>query len=398
MATLMANNISDLQSAISTLNNGTGGIIEIPAGIEWEINDTNKATTDYAFPEITVDITITAVGSPERAVLRSDSQSEFIFFHAPSGSLVLRNIALKDLPQSFSGDGQGRAIDCNGGLTLDNCSFENNQADDLPLVYVDPGSAAVQILNCVFLNNSIVSKEIVRIDDSGGVFHIENCMFLNNQAEFLISASSHTLLMVNCRFWENDTTDGSDICNWGGTNASVIGCGFFGNTANGDILSLLGISGSFVQVKVCQFISNAAKASQGYGILYILGDEQLVEGSYFEDNRGGLAVKKSDIYNCQFKGNDCQHWTLISHTDVWNCVNPVGPAIVRSCRFEQNTGPLVHTSCTDTDIRFNSWEIPPDESRFVESQGGQVIYDGPINPPAPCPQSGGQSCCVHAVG
>lgn len=390
MTVLTANSVSALRSAIVALNSGIGGTIEIPAGAEWTISDPFVdhvgpwEILDNAFPLIRKDITITTDSESEYAVLKLAPSSEFRFFEVwDEAVLTLRNISFCDseLTMSF-----GMIISCNyGSIKLENCRFENNT--EIYGGVMITGVSGFECVNCIFQNNSV--SEVIGFS-GGDAAHIKNTIFANNIVTgTVLRANKDTVEIINTQFWENASD--LDICQISASeNMTVINCGFFGNITEDDILNAT--AGPALSILECRFIANSVAREFDDGAVRLAADELRVTGCHFENNRGGIRISgNSEFRNCNFADNDCRLNALIVNGGG-------GPVIVRGSLFRQNIGPLVYTSYTDTDIRFNSWEIPPDASRFVERYGGQVIYDGPINPPAPCPQSGGQSCCALALG
>lgn len=149
---------------------------------------------------------------------------------------TLNNLILKD--GYFYTCGGSIYIIKGNTLTLNNCSFINNKADENCGAVFNIGKLSIN--NCVFDNN-ICNSAVGAISNSGEM-NIYNTIFTNNKTIIANSSTTYfpsagavynyngsTLILENCLFKGNQGNIPGCLLNRG--SASVINCLFSGNTS-----------------------------------------------------------------------------------------------------------------------------------------------------------------------
>lgn len=156
---------------------------------------------------------------------------------ASQGSSVDLTVKNGTLKNCDAGTNSGGAISCTGGLTLENCVFENNAARAGAGVNVLPRDSAVEIRNCVFKNNTATGAS----NSGGGVFIgangdavIENTTFENNSAKSMGGAvyADHGTVTVNGSVFSGNTASYGGAVSGAEAALIVKASEFTGNSAS----------------------------------------------------------------------------------------------------------------------------------------------------------------------
>lgn len=289
-------------------------------------------------------------------------------------------------------------------FTIDNCLFENNTANNIGAInnwqatgeiknsifrgnkskgfgqlYLDgrEGNDYLTMTNCLFENN-VADDQDPASDTYGGAFYnwqssftLKNCIFRNNQADnagaLYNDGRFHTSEFVidSCLFEDNRTNDygGGALYNWK-SNFILSNTTFrnnYGNTAGG----IYNGDSTEYEIRKCLFEENdaafgACLVNFGQGIKGLVFESQFVNNDAVTS--GGAVVNgfgaDIEIINCQFDGNQArfggainnqndytklllEHSSFTNNTaaDYGGAVN-VGAGmtlLVGSCNFEVNT-------------------------------------------------------------
>ena len=245
-----------------------------------------------------------------------DGLNTATIFQCNGGNVTIENITLKN-----SNGTTGGAISISKyvqSLTLNNCNFTDNHADNnggaigvYDLNYYDYLYAGVTFNNCSFTNNTAGGN-------GGAISHtgvMNHCMFINNTAGGSGGAISHTVSMNHCIFI-NNTAGGSggaiDLVD------SIDNCTFTNNHAY-DTGGAIFLCNRNTVINNCNFTDN--HADNHGGVIFVSRpyiDENpiiiLINNCNFTDNHAesnGGAICISDnirehdvtVINCNFTDN-----------------------------------------------------------------------------------------------
>ena len=209
-----------------------------------------------------------------------------------------------------------------GNVSITNCSFQNNSADEGGAVLLDGPTDNVSITNCTFQNKSATDGDggAVRLVGSTGNVSITNCTFQNNSATYgnggavRLVGSTGNVSITNCTFQNNSATYGGAVWLDGSTgNASFTNCTFQNNSAtygDGGAVRLVGSTGN-VSITKCTFQNNSATYGDG-GAVRLVGSAGNVSitNCTFQNNSatdGGAVMLSSagyvSITHCTFQNN-----------------------------------------------------------------------------------------------
>ena len=198
--------------------------------------------------------------------------------------------------------GAGVAINIRKGtVSIDNCSFINNEARNL-------WGGAVHI-------DSSRTNPISNID-------ITNSLFVNNSAEvggaFRSERYSSNINIINTTFINNTATEHGGVACLFSTDVTFANCNFINNSAPSSGGIHFHVGGSHIDN--CTFINNSAygtgSSEEGYGgaiaLVYSTSDGVIISNSSFSNNfaskyGGAIDVNGSGsnakILNCNFENN-----------------------------------------------------------------------------------------------
>lgn len=210
-------------------------------------------------------------------------------------------------------------------VTLENCTFTQNMAANAAAIYYDGRNLDTEtplnfvMRNCSFIGNS-ATNSTGAVQDWQGSMTLENCTFKNNQAgdsggHLSISAANETVIMAGCAF-ENAVSGG-----WGGAhtaygenaNFQITNCTYIGNSAQ----QLGGAVNAGFRANVlfdnCLFQENTSNSSSG-GALSLQNDStsltvlnsNFISNVSFTGSGGainGISSHVVTVDNCYFEAN-----------------------------------------------------------------------------------------------
>ena len=235
-----------------------------------------------------------------------------------------------------NGDQAGAITSDAGTLTIENCSFTNNQPTGEPASGYNNGAlrikqpdANVIIRNCVFNGNRGRKGGVISLDGTNTL--IEKCLF-NNNSSFSAGAAIYVsdmaslsdnfkIKVLNSTFVSNSLTStastGSLIIlqNAGVTNTikntylSLISNTFYGNIATSAYTSLIYSLGRKMEVGACIFAQNNINAGgNGSDVRIITGKDQVTSLGYNVYNDFRLNGSSADPVNATDKKYDNTAW------------------------------------------------------------------------------------------
>lgn len=231
------------------------------------------------------------------------------------------------------------------GLTVENCRFIGNAANDGGAVSDDFGGAvpgsSVSFIGCQFVHNTASSDGGAGYFEHNSTVRFENCLFASNSAAYYggaVYAKSGNVQIVGCTardnnaqeqggaafvtsatanisssvFTNNSAVSGAGIYLLEGTQ-HVANCGFANNTATGEANQGGGggitVSGDG-DVSDCSFTGNTA--ASGGGLSMLQTGSQILR-CYFESNSAstygggasiqGISTVAATVTNCTFVKN-----------------------------------------------------------------------------------------------
>jgi parallel beta-helix repeat protein/predicted outer membrane repeat protein len=198
-----------------------------------------------------------------------------------------------------SGDGGAILIDENSIMTIENCTFYGNSAEDGGAIG-NYGEAT--ITNCIFSGNTADYEGGAILNDEIATMTIENCTFSGNTAEYGGAIENYgRATITDCTFSENSAYEGGAVqsYDYGSATMTVANCIFSENMAeNGGAIHTDGN----VTIINCTFSGNTAEydggAIKNYGntsiINSILWGDAAAGGSEIHNN-GELTILHSNI-------------------------------------------------------------------------------------------------------
>ena len=287
-----------------TIQNATGtisanGTIDIANGIYAGVKNNN----------ITINKNMTIQGQSQSGTIINGSGINWIF-KIPRGMAVkIINITLIN-----GNTAKGSAIENDGTLTVINCTFSNNTADngDGGAIYND--GTLTDINNIFYYNTAnyggaiynggyltlnkvtLASNAVTSITSCGGaVYNIGNvdfnsCTLTSNSASSFrggaIYSSAGTLTLYNSSFVINIAQRGGGLCIYGGF-VNMTYCTFTDNVAFGDyggaIFGDSSVSDSAIPISVVGSTFNGNNAPDG-GAIMITGVQLTVDSTSFQSN------------------------------------------------------------------------------------------------------------------
>ncbi|WP_407423236.1 Ig-like domain repeat protein [Methanobrevibacter sp.] len=292
----------------------------------------------YRAPEpwtITKNITITSLNETP---ITLEGNGGRLFFVDTGSELTLKNLILANCHKE--GDvGFGGAIDVffDAQLNIDNCTLENNSADQGGAIYAIGG---VNIVNSKFNNNvaGLIGGAIFK--DFTGDLVIENTTFTNSFASsfggaiHLLGDNDTDNYIINCLFDSNTGFRGGAVYA-GSANLTVIGSNFTSNKAlrvHTDYEDEEAIGGAFYNYYAnaffydSNFINNVA---QDCGGAMELDNTVTSIGPYIDPT---ITIYFTGIDNCTFINNTADDGGAI-YMGVSGC--PF--VLISNSLFEQNT-------------------------------------------------------------
>ena len=229
-------------------------------------------------------------------------------FYSSSGNIVLKNLRIINGHNDNNNKGGAIYITGSAQYTLEDCTFENNWADDYGGAIYSDANKPLTVKNCVFKSNKADDHDGGAIY-SKGVLNIENSKFVSNSAYVDGGAvySGKELNIYNSRFESNnakpqkDEEHGRGGAIYANGNLLIENSKFLKNQAHwgGGAIETTGVT----HINGCLFDSNKAKGKKGkdiYGGAIRAHSDLYIDSSTFENNladfHGGAIYGEKSIY------------------------------------------------------------------------------------------------------
>jgi len=253
-----------------TIKNATGtvnsnGIVNIANG---QYNGTNNT-------EITLEKNMVIRGESQASTIINGTNNNWIFNIKAGVSVLIQNLTIAN----GNSTDLGGAINNNGTLTTENCTFTSNNALWGGAI---SNSANLDIVNCIFTNNTAeTGGAIINFLYSSSdsiISTITNCSFINNTGKsggaissvIMFASGSIINNISNCSFINNTASSGGGAISNGVLGAgsvinTVNGCNFTTNTAIGGGGAISNGQDSDLIVNNCNFTNNLVIEATGQG-------------------------------------------------------------------------------------------------------------------------------------
>ena len=281
-------------------------------------------------------------------------------------------------------------IESTGNVIIENCSFENNSAENVVGLLRSTGD--ITITNCTFQNNSANNSGVVWFKTFNGIISVTNCKFQNNSATFDEGTVSVKDLIgnfsiTNCKF-QNDANsptvgDGGAVVLYAPSGnisiTSITNCTFENYVATdyGRALSVIVPDGGNVSITNCIFHYNS-------GAILLDGTNlnAIITNCTFENNNDGGALKvhgyfgNVSITNCTFQNNSAlsEGGALKVHgyfcnVSITNCTFQNNSALSEGGAIHASTGNAIFANCT---FHYNSAGGGPGGAMLLKMLNGDV--------------------------
>ncbi len=193
--------------------------------------------------------------------------------------------------------------------TIEDSTFTRNAAEQGAGLYADNGANHVSLTRCTFTDNDGVDG-LYHHSRGGGLFMfggtrtLEACTFTGNTARDggAVVVGNETT-MIACTFTGNTATHGGGGAAELNGNATLKGCVFEQNRANGNDGGAIDAGNSSTTITNCAFSQNEANRHGGA----IYGSSIEVANSIFTGNfaeyGGGAYLRGDSVVNCNLHGN-----------------------------------------------------------------------------------------------
>ncbi|PKL71881.1 MAG: hypothetical protein CVV29_08310, partial [Methanobacteriales archaeon HGW-Methanobacteriales-2] len=265
-----------IQNATGTVN--PNGIITIADGVYSGTGNTN----------ITINRNMTIQGQSQTGTIINGTGTNWIFNITAGVNVTLQSLTITNATAGTFG-----AINNNGNLTVENCTFTHNkETSNLVMSYgggairnsAEYGTIIFNLTNCTFEYNHAARSgaAVLNYCDVAGNYVIStvtNCTFNNNTADihatFYNAALGGDIIseIANCTFTNNTVGIGgggavANFASYSSVKSTITDCNFINNHADlgGAIYSYANANVNFITCNVtnCNFINNTA--SQGGAI------------------------------------------------------------------------------------------------------------------------------------
>ncbi len=306
-----------------SIKNATGtvtsnGAVKIAKGIYSGVNNTG----------ITIDRNMTIIGESQTETIISGTNTYQIFNINLGVKLILENLTITNATATYG------AI-CNyGNLTVKNCTFTSNTAQDGAAAIFNSWDGICNVTGSTFTGNSAnrpggESLGGAIFQGGKGIFTITDSNFTNNTATFggAICVSDR-IIVENCTFTGNSAEEGGAIMAWAGADLYLIGCNFINNTANGTETYSRG-GGAICtlcpsNIMSCSFVNNTAFKNGGAIFNRDYYNNTKINFNRFYNNN---ALNGNAIYSTAYSSNVENNWwgTNEPNTNWSNLINGLTP-------------------------------------------------------------------------
>ncbi|MBN1359527.1 MAG: hypothetical protein JW993_02995 [Sedimentisphaerales bacterium] len=247
---------------------------------------------------------------------RSDDNSH----HVATGSGTDATAVLEGcVITAANGDNGGGMVNDNGGPTIVDCVFRNNQAVNGAGMYNVNGSRPV-LNRCTFHEN-VARDSGGAIVNNASVSTLTNCTFRGNSADLggaMFNGAGSTPALTSCTFVANSAATGGGALYNDQSSLTLVDCTLEENSSRDDGGALHNTTSNVVLL-ACTFHGNSA-----------------------EGNGGAIARRSSGemtVRNCLFSGNAAERGSAVDNYTG-------GPATLTNCTFTRNaaaTGETLRT-------------------------------------------------------
>ncbi|MHC4427721.1 MAG: right-handed parallel beta-helix repeat-containing protein, partial [Planctomycetota bacterium] len=245
-------------------------------------------------------------------------------------------------PGEFEWRRGGGMWNLTGSPTIRRCRFEHNHADAYGggmynRIFSDP-----LIEDCIFRGNVSGIGGGAMFNTGASLPEITGCTFELNDAAgggggAMFNAPDSDATIAECSFDGNTGIAGGAIYN-NQSSPTISGCEFVGNAAPGAGGGAIFNNESSPTISDCSFTNNDAGEFNGGAMINLTGSQPTVTGCAFNGNTAysGGAIRNSGnssatIENCTFTGNTA--------SNVGGGIsNYMSDSTIRDCSFDDNTG------------------------------------------------------------
>ncbi len=286
-------------------------------------------------------------------------------------SLVLRNLRI--INGFHTEYGAGIRSEHQGIMTIENCVFSNNNAEQGGSAIFSHFEGRATIRNCRFEDNVSIAKNHERGSTVmlwGPHAHtVQNCEFINNRGinGGGINGLNAGLLIEDCKFIGNNTT--AAVYDTGKPNPSLRGFGAAIYADRASPATPTTLLGSII-IRRCLFESNRARGEGGACHLYTDdSDDVLIEDCYFNNNE----VEALPGGGSGGSGGAIQHMNNVKNRGF----------VLRNTTFANNraavTAGAVRVDWADTQISnctfFNNRALETSASGFSANGGALAFFN-----------------------
>ncbi len=295
------NGLCSLREAIINANNDDqSGSIDCPAGCGSDTIDfsvTGTITLSSQLPKITQTLTIDGPGAGSLTISGNDLH-RVIF--VDTAIVTIQDVTIAHGYYVGDDDGGGGIYNSGGTLTVDNCTFSNNNASRSGGAIYNNTGVALNVTNSTFSGNSALDYA------GGGIYNFNS-----------------TLTIANSTFSGNSAFHGGGIYNFNNATANITNCTFSGNSVLGDgggvaifVNSTANITNSTFSDNIAAYgggISNYISATASVTNCTLSGNQSAHGSGIFNDDNSTLTLQNSIIANSLEDGDCYNTATLISN-------------------------------------------------------------------------------------
>lgn len=269
---------------------------------------------------ITNTVTITGKDKETTKIICKKNQA----FRVRESNLTIQKLSVQN---AYYSQGGAILVTANSKITINNCTFKNNEANNGGVIFTSGNNVIGKISNTKFENNKAIRfGAALQLGGYNSVYTINNCIFKNNvltdtdyshsTGGAAIYASSFATVNINkCKFKNNVALWGNAILNGNHAKIKITNSNFTNNVAKHNVNGnnrtkggAVAIGSGYAEIGKCIFASN--KADIGGAITINSGE-------------------KSYIYSCTFQQNQAYYHG--------GAINNYGSLILKNNKFIKNT-------------------------------------------------------------
>ena len=375
-----------IQNATGTVN--SNGVVTIADGVYSGTGNTN----------ITIDRNMTIQGQSQTGTIINGTGTNWIFSITAGANVTLKNLTITNATAETFG-----AINNNGNLTVENCTFTHNrETSDLEMSYgggairnsADYGTILINLTDCTFEYNHAGRSGAAVLNYCGVagnyvISTVTNCTFNNNTANthaiFYNVAFSGDIIseVTNCTFTNNTVGSGggavANFASYSSVKSTITDCDFINNHAGfgGAIYSYANFQVNFITCNVtnCNFINNTA--SQGGAIAIARYSGILNLTAHFNRIVGNTATG-SAIFNIGGNVNATGNWWGSNADPSGQIVGQVdySPWLFMTINATPET--INNTQTSLITVSFNNYSLDGSSSSPLDPNLGHIPDGAPV--------------------